>query len=97
MIFGVAYLVVRALHLVLFGIAGRGDRDLLRAVLRIVPGAILGAALLVVAGLFDGPAQLALWGAAVVVTYLSALLGALRSRGAKRERNCSSNRKPADR
>ncbi len=96
-IFGVAYLVVRALHLVLFGIAGRGDRDLLRAVLRIVPGAILGAALLVVAGLFDGPAQLALWGAAVVVTYLSALLGALRSRGAKRERNCSSNRKPADR
>ncbi len=77
-IFGVAYLVVRALHLVLFGIAGRGDRDLLRAVLRIVPGAILGAALLVVAGLFDGSAQRALWGAAVVVTYLSALLGHMR-------------------
>jgi len=77
-IFGVAYLVVRALHLVLFRIAGRGDRDLLRAVLRIVPGAILGAALLVVAGFFDGSAQLALWCAAVVVTYLSALLGHMR-------------------
>ena len=53
--FGVAYLVVRALHLVLFAIAGRGDHDLLRAVLRIVPGAILGAGLLVVAGFLDRP------------------------------------------
>src|SRR5438876_6616850 len=58
-IFGVAYLVVRVLHLLLFGIAGRGDRDLLRAVLRIVPGGILGAALLVVAGFTEGFAQLA--------------------------------------
>src|SRR5713226_3120403 len=37
--FGVAYFVVRALHLVLFAIAGRGDRDLFRAVLRILPAA----------------------------------------------------------
>src|SRR5438552_4301439 len=66
-IFGVAYLVVRALHLVLFAIAGRGDRDLLRAVMRILPGAIIGAALLVVAGFLNGAAQLALWGAAVAV------------------------------
>src|SRR2546421_1022286 len=36
-IFGVAYFVVRALHLVLYAIAGRGDRDLFRAVARIVP------------------------------------------------------------
>jgi low temperature requirement protein LtrA len=77
-IFGVAYLVVRALHLVLFAIAGRGDRDLLRAVLRIVPGAILGAALLVVAGFLDGSTQLAFWGAAVAVNYLGALLGHMR-------------------
>jgi low temperature requirement protein LtrA len=74
-IFGVAYLVVCALHLVLFGIAGRGDRDLLGAVMRIVPGAILGAALLLVAGFVHGSAQLALWCAAVAVTYLGALLG----------------------
>src|SRR5213593_1510349 len=40
-IFGVAYLIVRALHLVLYAIAGRGDRDLLRAVMRIVPAATL--------------------------------------------------------
>jgi low temperature requirement protein LtrA len=77
-IFGVAYLIVRALHLVLFGIAGRGDRDLLRAVSRIVPGSILGATLLVVAGLFHGSVQLALWGVAVVITYLGALVGHMR-------------------
>ncbi len=77
-IFGVAYLVVRALHLVLFAFAGRGDRDLLRAVVRIVPGAILGAALLVVAGFLNGSTQLALWGAAVAVNYLGALLGHMR-------------------
>ena len=32
--FGVAYFIVRALHLVLYAIAGWGDRDLLGAVLR---------------------------------------------------------------
>jgi low temperature requirement protein LtrA len=77
-IFGVAYFVVRAFHLVLFAIAGRGDRVLLRAVVRIVPGAFLGATLLVVAGFLHGPAQLALWCAAVVATYLGVLLGHMR-------------------
>jgi low temperature requirement protein LtrA len=77
-IFGVAYFVVRALYLVLYTIAGRGDRDLFRAVMRIVPTAILGAALLVVAGFLDGSAQLALWGAAVAVNYLGVLLGHMR-------------------
>src|SRR5437870_10794525 len=52
--FGVAYLVVRALHLVLFAIAGRGDRDVFRAVVRILPPATLAPALLVVAGFLHG-------------------------------------------
>jgi low temperature requirement protein LtrA len=60
-IFGVAYSVVGALHLALFAIAGRGDRDLLRGVLRIAPSAIVGAGLLVAAGFSTGSAQLALW------------------------------------
>jgi low temperature requirement protein LtrA len=77
-IFGVAYLAVRVLHLVLLGMAGRGDRDQFHAVLRIVPGAILGATLLVVAGFLDGVAQLTLWGVALAVTYLGALLGHMR-------------------
>jgi low temperature requirement protein LtrA len=78
-IFGVAYFVVRALHVVLYTIAGWGDRDLLGAVLRIVPTATVGPALLVVAGFFDGTAQLALWGTALAVDYLGGLVG--RGRG----------------
>jgi low temperature requirement protein LtrA len=74
-IFGVAYFVVRALQLVLFMMAGRGDRDLFRAILRIVPGATLGAGLLVVAGFLSGSAQLVLWGVALALNYLGALLG----------------------
>jgi low temperature requirement protein LtrA len=77
-IFGVAYFVVRALNLLLYAIAGRGDRDQFRAVVRLVPTATLGAALLVVAGFLDGSAQLALWGAALAINYLGALLGHLR-------------------
>jgi low temperature requirement protein LtrA len=76
--FGVAYFIVRALHLVLYAIAGRGDRDLLRAIVRIVPTAILGPALLVIAGFFDGTTQLALWGAALAIDYLGVLVGHMR-------------------
>jgi low temperature requirement protein LtrA len=76
--FGVAYFIVRALHLVLYAIAGRGDRDLLGAVLRIVPTATIGPALLVIAGFFDGTAQLALWGAALAIDYLGVLVGHMR-------------------
>jgi low temperature requirement protein LtrA len=76
--FGVAYFIVRALHLVLYAIAGWGDRDLLRAVLRIVPTAILSPTLLVIAGFYDGTAQLALWGAALAIDYLGVLVGHMR-------------------
>jgi low temperature requirement protein LtrA len=77
-IFGVGYLVVRALHLVLFAIAGRGDRDLSRAALTILPGATLAPILLVVAAFVSGSAQLALWGAALAVLYLGPLVGHMR-------------------
>ena len=79
LVFGVAYFVVRALHLVLYAIAGRDDPDLHAAVLRFAPGAVLGPSLLVIAAFFDGPAELALWGAALTVDYGSALVG--RGRG----------------
>src|SRR5439155_5260653 len=55
-----------------------GDRDLFRAVLRIVPAATLAPALLVVAGFLHGSAQLALWGAALAIDYLGVLLGHMR-------------------
>lgn len=76
--FGVAYFIVRALHLVLYAIAGRGDRDLLRAVARIVPTGTLGPALLVAAGFLDGTAQLAMWGIALAIDYLGVLVGHMR-------------------
>jgi low temperature requirement protein LtrA len=76
--FGVAYFLVRALHLVLYVIAGRGDRELLGAVVRIVPSAVLGPALLVVAGFLDGAPQMATWAAALAVDYLGVLVGHMR-------------------
>ena len=79
LIFGVAYFFVRALHLVLYAIASGDDPELHAAVLRFVPGAVLGPSLLVVASFFDGPVELALWATALTIDYLSALLG--RGRG----------------
>src|SRR5918992_3316382 len=69
-VFGIAYFVVRVLHLVLYAIAGRGDPELLHAVIRILPSALLGAGLLVVAGFLDGPLQLAVWAVALAIDYL---------------------------
>jgi low temperature requirement protein LtrA len=77
-VFGIAYFIVRALHLVLYAIAGRHDPDLERAVLRIMPSALLGAALLVVAGFFEGAAQLAIWGVALSIDYLWLLVTDMR-------------------
>jgi low temperature requirement protein LtrA len=77
-IFAVAYLVVRGLHLVLFAIAGRGDRDLFRAVMRNLPAAILGPVALIVAGTMHGAAQLALWATALVIFYAGPLIGHMR-------------------
>ncbi len=76
--FGVAYFIVRALHVVLYAIAGKGDRELLRAVLRIAPTAILAPVLLVVAGFLEGAPQMALWAVALAVDYLAVLIGHMR-------------------
>ena len=76
--FGVAYFIVRALHLVLYAIAGREDRDLLRAVARIVPTATIGPGLLVVAGFLHGAPRIGVWGAALAVDYLGVLVGHMR-------------------
>jgi low temperature requirement protein LtrA len=75
LVFGVAYAIVRALHLVLYTIAGRQDPELRAAVLRFARGAALGPTLLVVAALLSGPAQLALWAVALTVDYASARSG----------------------
>jgi len=78
-IFGVAYFIVRALHLALYAIGSRGDRELTRALLRLAPFSIVAPALLVVAGfLKDGP-QLLVWGLALAIDYLGpAVVGHMR-------------------
>jgi low temperature requirement protein LtrA len=77
-IFGVAYLIVRVLHLVLYAIGSRGDPELRGAVLRIGPTAIVAPILLVMAGFLDGTAQMALWTAALALDYLGGLIGGAR-------------------
>jgi low temperature requirement protein LtrA len=72
-LFGAAFLVVCAMHAALYALAGRGNRDLLGAVLRLAPWTLLGATLILVAGFTDG-ARTWLWLAALACTYVGAAL-----------------------
>ena len=67
-LFGIAFLVICALHLCLQALAGRGSPDLLGAVLRIAPWSLVGATLILIAGFLDG-ARIWLWLTALVVSY----------------------------
>ncbi|HWL33898.1 MAG TPA: low temperature requirement protein A [Gaiellaceae bacterium] len=73
-LFGVAFLIVRVMHVALFALAGRGDRDLLEAVLRIAPSTVAGAGLIIAAGFVDGGLKPLLWLTALAVDYLGPLL-----------------------
>jgi low temperature requirement protein LtrA len=74
-LFGLAYLFVRLLHVLLYAIAGKHDPDLLRAVVRFTPSATIAPVIIVIAASFDGATQGALWGLALAVDYVGALLG----------------------
>ena len=69
-LFGLSFMLVRVFHLVLYANAGRGDPDLLKALLRLAPTELTGAALLVAAGFLGGGARLGAWVAALSVDYL---------------------------
>jgi len=69
-LFGVAYLLVRLLHLVLSAIVGRDDPDRRGALLRFAPTAILGPSLLVIAGFLEGRERIAVWLVALAIDYL---------------------------
>jgi low temperature requirement protein LtrA len=72
-LFGAAFLVVVAMHLALYALAGRGDPDLLAAVLRLAPWTLLGATLILIAGFgFAEGARTWLWVAALICTYVGA-------------------------
>jgi low temperature requirement protein LtrA len=70
MLFGVAYLLVRLLHLVLSAIVTRDDPDRRGALLRFAPTGILGPSLLVVAAFLDEDARVAVWMVALAIDYL---------------------------
>jgi low temperature requirement protein LtrA len=69
-LFGVAYLLVRLLHLLLSATVARDDPDRLGALLRFAPTAIFGASLLVLAGFLDGNERIAVWVVALAIDYL---------------------------
>jgi low temperature requirement protein LtrA len=72
-LFGAAFLLVVAMHVALYALAGRGNRDLLAAVLRLAPWTLLGATLILVAGFsFADGARTWLWVAALASTYVGA-------------------------
>jgi low temperature requirement protein LtrA len=79
-LFGLAYLIVRAVQLALYDIGAPGDRDLRGQLLGFVPFAVLGPALLAAAGFLDGPARPALWAVALALDYAGGLI--TRGRGA---------------
>jgi low temperature requirement protein LtrA len=70
LVFGVAYLLVRLLHLVLSAVVGRGDPDRLSALVRFAPTAIIGPLLFVFAAFFEGNDRIAVWVLALAIDYL---------------------------
>jgi len=74
-VFAVAYLVVRLLHLVIFFIVAGEDRGLRSQVVRFAPSVLGSTIVLLVASQFEGVTQTALWALALVVDYLGTFLG----------------------
>ena len=74
-IFGVAYLLVRTMHLALYALAARGDPDLLGAVLRMVPSSTISGVLILTAGFVEGDLRTALWIVALAIDYLGVIVG----------------------
>jgi low temperature requirement protein LtrA len=72
-LFGAAFLVVCAMHVVVYALAGQGSPDLFRAVLRLAPWTLVGAILIFVAGFTEG-ARVWLWSAALAIAYVGGFL-----------------------
>ena len=73
-LFGVAYLLVRLLHLLLSATVVRDDPERRDALVRFAPTATLGPALIVFAGFLDGNGRIAVWIVALSIDYLGPIL-----------------------
>ena len=69
-LFGVAYLLVRLLHLVLAATVVRDDPSRRSALLRFAPTAIVGPLLLLLAAFLEGDWRIAVWFVALAIDYL---------------------------
>src|ERR687890_517199 len=74
-LFGLAYVVVRILQVLLYALATGGTPETRRAILRLSPGFLVAPALLIVAGFLDGFAKSALWALALAIDYGVAFVG----------------------
>lgn len=76
LLFGVGYLVLRALHVVLSGFIARGDPERRSALVRFAPTALIGPALLVVAAFVPEDLRAPVWVVALAIDYLGpAIIG----------------------
>jgi low temperature requirement protein LtrA len=65
--FGIAYAIVRALHIGAYAILGRDDPELAVVVRRLARSMLPAALLLLLAGMVDGPVRTACWILAIVI------------------------------
>ena len=77
-LFGVAYLIVRLLHLVVYAQGSHGDRTLIAQIWRFAPSSILGPVAIIVAGTVDDTtARMLIWLGALGVDYGGAVLAGM--------------------
>ena len=67
-LFGCAYSVVRAMHIVLYA-EGSPDVNVRQAAIGLAPTSTIAPAVLILAGFLDGPVQLALWAVALAIDF----------------------------
>jgi low temperature requirement protein LtrA len=77
-IFAASYAAVRIAHLLLYALAGRGDRELLAAIVRLGYGTVIGAGLLFLAAFLDGARQTLVWALALAIDFAGAYVGGAR-------------------
>jgi low temperature requirement protein LtrA len=68
-VFGVSFLIVNAMQATLYALGARGSRDLLEAILRVVPWVLGGSLLILAAGFTDDGLRAALWVTALAVGF----------------------------
>jgi low temperature requirement protein LtrA len=70
LLFGVAYFIVRLLHVLIYAVTTRSDPEVFGAVGRLAPGLLAGATLILVAGFVPaGPVRGVLWALAILIDF----------------------------